>query len=334
MEELTVCRYWEPGEGTVNCHLCPWQCRVKPDSVGFCGVRRNVGGTLRSLNYGRVTSIGLDPIEKKPLYHFHPGSTILSLGTFGCNLSCSFCQNWEISKGQPATQALPPREALRLAEEQRAANGSIGLAYTYNEPFIWYEYVADTAPLIHEAGMKNVLVTNGMVEPEPLEALLPYIDAMNVDVKFWSKKKYEELCGGPGWHARDTVELASGKCHVEITVLIIPGYNDTDEELVPLFDWAASVDRTMAVHISRYHPAFKLQAPPTPPEAMLHAYELARQRLDHVYVGNLYLPGTTDTECAQCGAVLVERSGYAVVVAGIDAEGRCKSCGKQSSILP
>ena len=166
----------------------------------------------------------------------------------------------------------------------------------------------------------------------PLRELLPLIDAMNVDIKFWSKKNYQELCGGPGWRARDTVELASGKCHVEITVLIIPGHNDTAEELSPLFDWAASVDRGMAVHLSRYHPAFKLQVPATPPESLLRAYELARERLDHVYVGNLYLPGTTDTECAQCGAVLVERSGYAGAANGIDAEGRCKSCGRQSPI--
>ena len=332
MSELMECRYWEPGEGTADCHLCPWQCHVKPDEVGVCGVRKNVAGTLRSLNYGRVTSVGLDPIEKKPLYHFHPGSTILSVGTFGCNLSCSFCQNWQISQGMPPSEPLLPSDAARLAREHQASSGNLGLAYTYNEPFVWYEFVQDTAQLIHDQGMENVLVTNGMVEKEPLEALLPLIDAMNVDIKFWSKDHYRELCGGPGWRARDTVETASEKCHVEITVLNIPGYNDTDEELEHIFDWAAGVNPDMAVHLSRYHPAYKLDAPPTPPETMLHAYELARQRLNYVYVGNLHLPRTTDTECAECGALLVERSGFNAEPSGLNAEGRCNGCGAQAPI--
>ncbi|NLO74365.1 MAG: AmmeMemoRadiSam system radical SAM enzyme [candidate division WS1 bacterium] len=326
------CQHWEPGAETADCHLCPWQCHVKVDQVGICQVRKNVGGTLRSLNYGRVTSIGVDPIEKKPLYHFFPGSTILSLGTFGCNLSCAFCQNWQISKGTPPSDEVPPEQAARMAEQYQTSHGNLGIAYTYNEPFIWYEYVQDTARLIRDLGMKNVLVTNGMVEKEPLLELLPLIDAMNVDIKFWSRKLYTELCGGPGWRARETVELATGKCHVEITVLIIPGYNDTDEELGNIFAWAADVDPNMAVHLSRYHPAYKLSAPPTPPETMLHAYDLARQRLNYVYLGNVHLPGTTDTECAECGAVLVERSDYRGVPLGVNREGRCKSCGAEAPI--
>lgn len=327
MAELKECLFWEPGEGTADCHLCPWQCRIKPDHVGVCAVRRNVGGTLRSLNYARVTSVALDPIEKKPLYHFHPGEPILSLGTFGCNLSCSFCQNWQISKREPPTQQLLPAQALELAEKYRHSAGNLGLAYTYNEPFIWYEYVAETARLIQGAGMKNVLVTNGVVEAEPLEALLPYIDAMNVDIKFWSKENYRKLCGGPGWQARKTVERAHERCHVEITVLIIPGYNDSPQELDPLFDWAAGVDPVMPVHISRYHPAYKLDVPATPPETIMRAWQSARERLKYVYAGNLYLPGTTDTECAECGATLVERAGMESTVVGLNSEGGCKSCG-------
>ena len=333
MAELKECRWWEAGEGVALCHLCPWQCRVKEGEVGVCQVRRNDGGVLRSLNYGRITSLSLDPIEKKPLYHFHPGRLILSIGTFGCNLSCSFCQNWQISKGQPPTRALSPTEAARAAGEQREAEGNIGLAYTYNEPFIWYEYVQDTARLVREAGMKNVLVTNGMVEEAPLRELLPLVDAMNVDIKFWSNKHYQELCGGPGWRARDTVEIAHGAgCHVEITVLIIPGYNDTDEELTGIFDWAAGVDRALPVHLSRYHPAYQLQAPATPVATLQRAYQLARERLKYVYVGNVNLPGTTDTECADCGAVLVERSGFMADPQGLDPEGRCRACGVQTDL--
>jgi pyruvate formate lyase activating enzyme len=333
MAELMECRWWEPAEGLAACHLCPWQCRVRPGETGICQVRHNDAGVLRSLNYGRLTSMSMDPIEKKPLYHFHPGSMILSIGTFGCNLSCSFCQNWQISKQVPATHPLAPEAAVLAAQEQRTEQGNIGLAYTYNEPFIWYEYVQDTAKLIHDAGMKNVLVTNGMVEEAPLRELLPLIDAMNVDIKFWSKAHYRELCQGPGWRARDTVEIAHGAgCHVEITVLIIPGYNDNEEELTNIFTWAASVDPALPVHLSRYHPAYQLQAPATPPETLERAYHLARERLQYVYVGNVHLPGTTDTACADCGALLVERSGFTAAPIGLDGEGRCKACGVQTTL--
>lgn len=332
MEELKECRFWESADGEIECHLCPRHCKISLGKVGTCGVRRNVEGVLRSLNYGRVTSVAMDPIEKKPLYHFHPGGNILSLGTFGCNLKCSFCQNWHLSQEQPPTQPLPPEEAVRLAEKYRDAQGNLGIAYTYNEPFIWYEYVLDTAQLAHERGLKNVLVTNGVVEEEPLRELLPYVDAMNVDIKFWRREPYQELCGGPGWRARDTVEIAHSQCHVEVTTLIIPGYNDTDEELEPIFSWVAGLDPKIPLHLSRYHPAYRLQVPATPPETLLQAYELAGRYLEYVYVGNLYLPGTTDTECAECGALLVERSGFAAQPVGLDEQGRCKACGTQTNI--
>jgi pyruvate formate lyase activating enzyme len=330
MEVTQEARFWEPAGELVRCRLCPWHCEIQPGRTGVCGVRRNEGGTLRSLNYGRVTSLALDPIEKKPLYHFHPGGVILSAGSFGCNLSCSFCQNAEISQGEPPSRRLPPAEAAALAEEYRASSGNLGLAYTYNEPFIWYEYVAETTALLHERGLQNVLVTNGMVETEPLEELLPLIDAMNVDIKFWSHEHYRELCGGPGWRARDTVEQAHGRCHLEITTLIIPGYNDSDEELDRIFRWAASVDPQLPMHLSRYRPAYRLSVPATPPETLLRAYHRAQEYLQYVYVGNLHLPGTTDTECAQCGATLVERAGLSAGPVGLTREGRCQACGAQA----
>lgn len=332
MSRLVECRWWEPGEAAAACHLCPWQCHIKLGQVGVCGVRRNDSGVLHSLNYGRITSLSLDPIEKKPLYHFYPGRPILSVGTFGCNLSCSFCQNWQISKEEPPTRYMNPGEAARVAAQYRQTQGNLGLAYTYNEPFIWYEYVQDTARLIREAGMKNVLVTNGVVEEGPLRELLPLVDAMNVDIKFWSKDHYRKLCEGPGWQARATVEVAHEACHVELTVLIIPGYNDSREELTSIFSWAASVDPALPLHLSRYHPAYRLQAPATPPETLRWAYELAREYMQHVYVGNLDLPGTSDTNCAACGALLVRRSGFAADPAGLDGEGRCSTCGVSAHI--
>ena len=326
-EELVACRYWEPGEGAVHCRLCPWHCRIRPDKTGRCGVRQNVAGVLRSLNYAEATSITLDPIEKKPLYHFYPGRDILSLGTFGCNLSCLFCQNWSISHGRPATQHLEPRQALDLARQEQTRADNIGIAYTYNEPTIWYEYVYDTARLVHEAGMQNVLVTNGIIEEEPLRELLPYVGAMNVDIKAWSEEFYRKLCGGEAWPARRTVEIAAQHCHVEITILIIPGHNDSDEELGAIFDWAASVRPDLPVHLSRYHPAFKLEAPATPTATLQRAYNLARARLQYVYVGNAHLNGTTDTVCPQCGQTAITRSGFTSEPDNVTEKGRCRSCG-------
>ncbi len=332
-QELVECRYYEPAEEYLQCQLCPWHCQIRLGKTGRCGVRQNVDGVLRSLNYGEATSVAMDPIEKKPLYHFYPGSDILSLGTFGCNLSCIFCQNWSISHGRPSTQHLAPQQALELAEEWRTKADNIGIAYTYNEPIIWFEYVYDTARLVHEAGMHNVLVTNGIIEEEPLHELLPYIGAMNVDIKAWSDDFYRKLCGGEAWPARRTVEIAAEQCHVEITILIIPGHNDSDEELGAIFEWAASVREDMPVHLSRYHPALKLDAPPTPAETLQRAYDLAQQRLDHVYVGNIFINGTTDTCCAECGETAISRSGFSSRSRNMTDDGRCGSCGAELNVV-
>jgi len=327
---MRECLYYERLDGEVHCHLCPFECRIADGKTGRCRVRENQGGTLWSLNYARVTSTSIDPIEKKPLYHFHPGKSILSLGTFGCNLTCDFCQNWTISQGSPPTQALTPEEAVDLAEQGRA-QGNIGVAYTYNEPVIWYEYVLDTAKLIRERGMVNVLVTNGIIQPEPLQELLPYIDAMNVDIKSISPDFYKKHSGGDGLAARRTVEMAWGNCAVEITNLIIPGENDSEEDLVGMFDWAASVSPRLPLHLSRYHPAYKLHNPPTPEGTMKVAYELARERLEFVYVGNVHINGTTDTLCPRCGATVVERTGFSAHP--LRSDGRCPSCGEDLGIV-
>jgi len=331
--ELVECRYYEVGDDFLHCHLCPFNCKIRPGKVGVCRVRKNVDGVLRSLNYAEATSVGMDPIEKKPLYHFYPGTQILSLGTFGCNLSCVYCQNWQISQEQPPTRHLAPAEAVELAEKQAQQGNNIGIAYTYNEPIIWYEYVYDTAKLAQGAGLKNVLVTNGLIEEEPLRELLPYIDAMNVDIKSMDEGFYHKLCKGMGWPARRTVEIAAEQCHVEITVLIIPGENDSDENLEAIFDWAASVNEQMPVHLSRYHPAYKFNAPPTSAETLRRAWELARQRLEFVYVGNIVMDGTTDTQCPQCQATVVSRSGFGSRTEQLTEDGRCGNCGAQLNII-
>jgi pyruvate formate lyase activating enzyme len=323
--------YWEPDEDRVLCRLCPWHCRLAEGKVGRCGVRTHEAGSLVTSNYAEVTSLALDPIEKKPLYHFHPGASILSLGTFGCNLSCSFCQNWQISQQRPATQELLPEQAVALAQEA-VAQGNIGLAYTYNEPFIWYEYLHDTAPLIREAGLLNVLVTNGVVEPEPLDALLPYIDAMNVDIKSMRETFYLKHCKGQGLPARRTVELAWGRTHVEITNLLIPGENDSWEDIRALVDWAASVSPSLPLHFSAYHPDYQFAAPATPRETLREAWEMAREKLEHVYVGNVMIDGATDTYCPNCGDRMVARRNYSVGTSGMDSKGRCAACGAEANL--
>ncbi len=324
------CLYYEKNGDRIDCKLCPFGCRIAAGKTGRCKVRKHEDGRLVSLNYGRVTAANLDPIEKKPLYHFHPGELILSVGTFGCNLTCAFCQNWNISQQKPPTQELLPQAAADIADAQRA-DGNIGIAYTYNEPLIWYEYVLETAKLVHERGMLNVLVTNGIVEPEPLEELLPFIDAMNVDIKSIQPDFYRRLCGGDGQAARRTVETAWGRCAVEITNLVIPGENDSDEDLIGLFDWAASVSPRLPVHLSRYHPQYKMTNPATPEGTLRRAYELARERLDFVYVGNMHINGTTDTVCPKCGETAVERNGF--TARALTRDGNCPSCGEDLGIV-
>lgn len=331
-KNLHQARYFRSlDQQVVECLLCPWHCRIKPANTGRCGARENHDGTLYSANYARITSLALDPIEKKPLYHFHPGSPILSAGSFGCNLSCRFCQNWQISQGRPPSHHVSPQELAAMAVD-RKPQGNLGVAYTYNEPFVSYEYVADTAPLVAEAGMNNVLVTNGIVEREPLEELLPYIHAMNVDIKSMDDEFYRRLCGGRAAPPRHTVERAIKQCHVEITNLLIPGENDADEQIQALVDWAAGVSDRMPVHFSAYRPAHDFDAPPTPATTLKRAYDIAIQKLQFVYIGNLHLDGTTDTRCPSCGAVVVTRGGFQARPTGI-SEGRCSNCGASLNII-
>jgi pyruvate formate lyase activating enzyme len=324
-------RYWERGEGDrVRCLLCPHGCRLKEGETGLCRVRRNVGGKLRSLNYGRVSSAHLDPIEKKPLFHFYPGSLILSLGTVGCNLACAFCQNWSISQAVAGTQRVSPEEALSLAKSEE---GNLGISYTYNEPIIWYEFVLETAQLAHEVGLKNVLVTNGYVNEEPLRELLPYVDAMNVDIKSLSERFYRELCRGRPEPPRRTVEIAKEcGCLVEVTNLVIPNWNDGEEDMRAFVDWAASVDPRMPVHFSRYHPDYKLTEPPTPAETLSRAREVAQEKLRYVYLGNISSGEGENTQCPACGKVVVERRGFTMSRLSVKG-GRCEFCGAGVDIV-
>ncbi len=319
--------WWESEGDQVHCLLCPQDCRIGPWRLGRCRVRRNLDGVLRTVNYARITSAAMDPIEKKPLYHFRPGTQILSLGTFGCNLSCRFCQNFTISQGEPPTEKLTPEQAVELALDARS-RGNIGIAYTYNEPIVWFEYVRDTAALAREAGLANVLVTNGLIREGPLEELLPFVDAMNVDIKAMDDEFYRSLCGiRSGAQARRTVEMVFGRCHVEITNLLVTDANDSEEQVRALADWAASVSPDLPLHISRYRPSYKHTAPATPADRLQRAVEIAREQLNFVYAGNIMLDGGSDTICPDCGEIGVARRGYSVS-SRLSDTGACAACGR------
>ncbi len=287
-------------------------------------------GVLRSLNYARVTAVHLDPIEKKPLFHFYPGSNVLSLGTVGCNLACAFCQNWSISQVAADTRPLSPENAIRAAQ---AEPDNIGLAFTYNEPFMWYEYMLETAQLARAAGLKVVVVTNGYINEAPLREVLPFLDAMNVDVKSMREEFYHELCRGHADPPRRTVEIAVEQgVLVEVTNLLIPNWNDGEAEIRALVDWVASVNPNIPLHFSRYHPDYKLAEPPTPVETLRRAWEWAREKLPYVYLGNIQGDEGANTVCPGCGKVVVARRGFCVSELSVSG-GKCRSCQHEIPIL-
>ena len=271
-----------------HCELCFHHCALNEGQTGLCRARACQDGKIVCLNYGKLTSLALDPIEKKPLRRFHPGSLILSVGSFGCNLRCPFCQNHEISiagdSGIQTVEVSPEQLAAKAAE--LVPQGNIGVAYTYNEPLIGYEYVQDCASLVHEQGMVNVLVTNGTVEEEPWRALLPLIDAANIDLKGFTPAWYRRL-GGDLETVKRSIALAAERCHVEVTTLLIPGENDSEEEIRELARWLASISSEIPLHLSRFFPRYRmLDRPPTPVEQVSRLAETARRYLSYVYTGN------------------------------------------------
>ena len=270
------------------CPICPRHCRLEESQSSFCRARRNVGGRVISENYGQLTALALDPIEKKPLRRFHPGSSILSAGSFGCNLRCPFCQNHHISMVSaetPDTVFLSPEELARRAKGLEP-QGNIGVAYTYNEPLVGYEYLLDSAKALRGMGMKNVVVTNGYIDATPLLELLPFLDAMNIDLKGFTGAFYRKL-GGDLDTVKQSISLAAARIHVEVTTLIIPGENDSEAEMEALSAWLASVREDIPLHISRFFPRYRYaRKDATPADTIYHLAEIARRRLRFVYAGN------------------------------------------------
>ncbi len=316
--------YKTPVGQIVQCELCPHNCVLKPEQTGICRVRRNETGKLYTLNYAKTSALALDPMEKKPLYHFHPGKNILSVGTFGCNLSCSFCQNHNIAHAINSGHTILPEELVRISH-QAANQNSVGVAFTYNEPVIWFEYVRETAEMLKEANMKVVLVSNGFIELKPLQELLPFIDAINIDLKAFNETFYRRNCQAKLEPVKQVIEKAVGQVHVEITTLIIPGENNTEAEISKQASWLASLNPDLPLHLSRYFPAYKFTKEATPVKTMKIAYETAREYLEFVYLGNLQQV-KNDTYCKSCGAVLVKRDAYQIKIGALGVN-RCKNCG-------
>jgi len=316
-------------DGRVHCQLCPHYCVIADGEVGKCRVRKNIEGVLYSLIYARATSVAMDPIEKKPLYHFYPSTSILSLGTNGCNFVCPCCQNWHISQATASTEEVSSQRAVKLA--QRA--GSIGIAYTYNEPLIWFEYVVHTAKLAHDSGLKNVLVTNGYVNQEPLEELLPYMDALNIDIKSMEEDFYREYCGARLAPVLETAKTAKASAHIELTNLLITGENDSPQGIEKFVDWVEeNLGPETPVHFSAYFPSYRFSAPATPLSSLLSAYSIATQRLHYVYLGNVNAPEGRDTLCRHCGATIISRLGYSTDISAL-SDGKCKACGGENNIV-
>jgi pyruvate formate lyase activating enzyme len=320
-------------DNRVECALCPHRCKIPEGKRGFCLTRENAGGRLIAANYCRPVSTAIDPIEKKPLYHYYPGSEIFSTGPNGCTLKCSFCQNSVISQEKITTREIPVE---KLAETV-VKSGSIGAAYTYSEPFIWYETIMDMGPRIRMLGLKNVMVTNGFMERAPLNDLLGTIDAMNIDIKSMNPSFYRRICKGklePVLAACESVKKAG--CHLEITHLLIPGENDGPDETNALADFIAShLGPETPLHISRYFPRYRMDHPSTSSALLERAWEIASKRLDFVYVGNIAAGDKENTYCPGCGAILISRSGYRaeIIRSAFNTAGEKQFCAKCNRLI-
>ena len=316
----------------VHCQLCAHRCKIPEGKFGFCGVRQNISGILYTHNYAKLVAANIDPVEKKPLYHFLPGTSTFSIASVGCNFRCGFCQNWEISQLSPANQHsgedFSADKVIQLARKFNCRS----IAYTYTEPTIYFEFALETAKLAKVAGLRNIFVTNGYMGPEAISLLSPYLDAANIDLKFFKESSYQKICSAKLSPVLDSIKLlkAAG-VWIEITTLIIPGQNDTPEELGEIAKFIAGVSKDIPWHISRFHADYKFKDYASTPESTLKlAYDLGvSQGLHYVYVGNFGAWGQ-DTLCRGCRELLIKRDGFDILESHL-AQNRCVFC---QAILP
>jgi pyruvate formate lyase activating enzyme len=334
---LKEASFWKSLEdGRVRCQLCPHRCLIDQGRRGICRIRENRGGRLYALTYGRPVSLAVDPVEKKPLFHVYPGSRIYSVGLAGCNLKCSFCQNYDISQSDPEeirARDAPPETIVSNARK----TGSKGIAFTYNEPTISAEYSMDTFRLARDDGLFTCYVTNGYVNPDPAREIARYLDCANVDLKSSDQSFYSELCGAPKIEAvEEAIRIwnAAG-VSLEITNLLIPGKNDSPETIDGVIDFVLGLGEDTPLHFSRFHPAYRLtDVGPTPSATLEMAVNRARDRgLSYVYAGNL--PGSRweNTLCPGCGSEVIQRWGFTLAKINLDEENRCKNCGHPIRML-
>jgi pyruvate formate lyase activating enzyme len=328
---------WAPEQGRIRCRLCPHACLIAQGRVGVCGVRRNEDGALVALTYGRVSSVAVDPIEKKPVFHYFPGSSALSLGSVGCTMKCGHCQNWGISRAGVDDRELTDLPA-ETVPEMAVRHGCRGVAFTYNEPVIWIEYVLEVAAACRDRGLYTVMVTNGYITREGLDALGRVIDVWRVDVKGLTDEQYRTLCRVP---SPEPVLRAAERArhhwhmHVEVVTNVVPGINDADDTLRGIASWIASdLGRDTPWHITRFFPDLDFaHVPATPVPTLRRAREIGREEgLSFVYLGNVHEPGSEDTVCPACGAIAVRREGYAVLGRGT-SDGACARCGTSLNLV-
>jgi len=309
----------------LQCAICPHYCVLSEGELGVCGGRKVIEDHLIAVNYGQICSLNLDPIEKKPLYHFYPGSEILSVGPNGCNLSCEWCASFRTTQKLAPTRVVSPEA---LADMVEAVDG-IGAAYTYAEPLIWFEYVLDAGRILHEHSLVNIFISNGYINAEPLKKLLPIADAFNIDLKVNDDQCYKQFCGGCLEDVQRTIHIVydAGK-HLEITHLLVPGVSADLKKLEHLINWIAAIDTNIPLHLTRYFPANRYNEPPTDLKIMKEAYNMARSKLDWVYLGNVWTGDGEDSYCPYCGALLIKRVDLEVEIKGLEDK-YCKKCGKE-----
>lgn len=315
--------------GKVQCELCPNRCLLANHQRGLCKARENIDGKLYSLVYGQTTATGVDPIEKKPFFHFLPGAKAYSLATTGCNLSCKYCQNWDISQRFPEDVTANPKTPPQVVDEAVASHSQV-IAFTYNEPVVWYEYMFDIAKKAKEKGLQTVMVSNGYINPEPLKALLPYLDAIKIDFKSFDDETYVKLIGGKLEPVLNTIKLIhQSKTWLELVYLIVPGYTDDLEEIKNMCTWIKeNVGDQVPVHFSRFGPKYKLtNLPPTPEETVKKARRVCLEvGLKYVYTGNIEDETGSTTYCPTNGQPLIKRQGYFVQENLVGSDGKAVSC--------
>lgn len=320
---------YEKVDNALNCKICQRRCIISPGKTGFCQMRENVDDKIYSLNYAAVSSAAVDPIEKKPLFHFYPGSMVFSLGSVGCNFRCRHCQNWGISQAElenTPTRDMLPEDAIRLTKEYECKS----IAWTYNEPTMWFEYTLDSAKIARKEDIKTIYVTNGYMSEESFQEIKPYLDAANIDLKGMTEKFYQDLCEARLEPVLDTiVKMHDAKIHIEITNLMIPGYNDSDEDIRSLVKFMADeVGVEVPLHFTRFFPQYQMQElPPTEIKYLEKAHKIARDAgMKYVYIGNVPTADGENTYCPECGETVIQRDGFSVMSDKIKETRKCPRC--------